>query len=607
MVASHKMRAIRDLPLAASLGLTGAALFFGGGSLDGSLPWLGGGALLAVLASLLLVGVPAGLATLVPLGALTAWLAVSAAWSTLPDRSWVYANRAFVYTLFALLGLWLAPRTRALALGLAALLGLVAVWALAGKVLPPLYDYGPPGLARLRAPVGLWNQLALLGAFALPLALWRRRLEGTLLAYVWLVAIALTGSRGGAAVAAIVVLVWFVFGEDRIAAAAALVAAAVPAVVVAGIAFTLPGVTSDGQSLHVRWHDGLVFGALLVAGGVAAALLARIAPPRDTRALRRAAVALGALAVAALLVVGVLKAGSAWRSFTSSAQVTNTSGRFTSAASNYRWVWWRQAWRGFEHHALAGTGAGSFHLTNLHYRTSYLDETIEPHDLPLQMLSETGLVGFALFAAAALTLLVRGHGRKGPELALALILPAYLLHALVDVDWDFAAVSVPAFLAAGAIAGRAVPARRVSGFAVLAAAGAALLAFGALLLPWLGSRWATDALGAPPARAITLAKRAHGVDPFLVEPYWAQAFAADARNQAQRAFAFYMAATRRQPANPETWLLAGRYALEQGCAQTAYPLLERFTELVNQRARPDEGGNDYRRALALVNSGKPRC
>ena len=205
MVASHKMRAIRDLPLAASLGLTGAALFFGGGSLDGSLPWLGGGALLAVLASLLLVGVPAGLATLVPLGALTAWLAVSAAWSTLPDRSWVYANRAFVYTLFALLGLWLAPRTRALALGLAALLGLVAVWALAGKVVPPLYDYGPPGLARLRAPVGLWNQLALLGAFALPLALWRRRLEGTLLAYVWLVAIALTGSRGGAAVAAIVV------------------------------------------------------------------------------------------------------------------------------------------------------------------------------------------------------------------------------------------------------------------------------------------------------------------------------------------------------------------------------------------------------------------
>ena len=161
--------------------------------------------LLAILAASVVLGAPAGVVALLPLAALTAWLAVSIAWSTLPDRSWDYANRSFVYLLFAVLGLWLAPRTRALALGLAALLGLVAGWALLGKVIPTLFDYGPPGVTRLRAPVGLWNQLALLGAFALPLALWRRRLEGTLLAYLWLVALVLTGSRGGLAVAAVVV------------------------------------------------------------------------------------------------------------------------------------------------------------------------------------------------------------------------------------------------------------------------------------------------------------------------------------------------------------------------------------------------------------------
>src|SRR5207245_11089425 len=116
-------------------------------------------------------------------------------------RSWDYADRGLVYLLFALLGLWLAGRTRELALGLCALLGLVAVWALASKVLPPLYDYGPPGATRLRAPVGLWNQLALLGAIALPLALWLRRTAGTLLAYGWLVALVLTYSRGGLATA----------------------------------------------------------------------------------------------------------------------------------------------------------------------------------------------------------------------------------------------------------------------------------------------------------------------------------------------------------------------------------------------------------------------
>ena len=608
MVASRAMRAIRDLPLAASLALAGAALFFGGGALDGSLPWLGGGALLAVLASLLVAGVPSGLRTLIPLAALTAWLAVSIAWSTEPDRSWVYANRSFVYLLFALLGLWLALRTRELALGLALLLGLVAVWALAGKVLPVLYDYGPPGVARLRAPVGLWNQLALLGAFALPLGLWRRRVEGVLLIYVWIVAIALTGSRGGAAVAAVVVALWFVFGEERIAAATVLAAAALPAAAVAGIGFALPGVTANAQSSHVRWHDGLIFGAVVIVGGLAAALLSRVPAPRDGPALRRAAIVLGALVVAAILVVGAFKAGSTWRSFTSSAQVTNTGGRFTSAASNYRWVWWKQAWRGFRHHVLAGTGAGSFHLTNLRYRTSYLDETIEPHNLPLQMLSEAGLVGFVLFAAAAVALLLPGHRRHGPELALSLMLPAYLLHALVDVDWDFAAVSIPAFLAAGSLAGRPEPERRVSGFAVLAFAGAAVLAFGALLLPWLGARWAGDALASSsPSRAVTLARRAHSVDPLLLEPYWAQALAADQRNKPALAFSYYLAAVNRQPANPEAWLLAGTYALQQGCPRKAYTLLLQFTELVNQRAQADEGGDDYRRALALVNAGKARC
>ena len=604
MVASHAMRAIRDLPLVASLALAGAALFFGGGAGDGSLPWLGGGALLAVLASLLVAGVPGGLRTLLPLAALTVWLAVSVAWSTLPDRSWVYANRSFVYLLFALLGLWLAPRTRELALGLAALLGLVALWALAGKVVPTLYDYGGPGPARLRAPIGLWNQLALLAAFALPLALWRRRLGGTLLAYVWIVALALTGSRGGVAVAAAIVALWFVFGEERIAAATTLVAAALPAAIVAGVGFLLPGVTSDDQSMHVRWHDGLVFGALVLAGAGAAALLARMQPPRDSRSLRRAALAIGAVAVAALLVAGALKAGSAWQSFTSSAQVTNGGGRFGSAASNYRWVWWRQAWRGFEHHPTGGTGAGSFSLTNLRYRTSYLDTTIEPHSLPLQLLTETGLVGLVLFVAAALALLRRGHARHGPELALALLLPAYLLHSVVDIDWDFAAVSVPAFLAAGSLAGRPVPARRPSGFAVVALAGAALLAFGALLLPWLGARWTADSeANASPTRAVALALRARSVDPLNAEAVWAQALASTGYLRQQ---ALYALATRKEPANPQWWVLKAQFELQSGCARAALVDFYRFNAL-DPYANPDAGPNDYRRALRLVNSGKPRC
>jgi O-antigen ligase len=592
------MRAIRELPLVApALLLLGGALFFGGAAQNSSLPWLGGGALVVIVALLAVRGVPQGWPMLLPLAALVAWLALSISWSTLRDRSWDYADRGLVYLLFAVVGLWLGGRRRELALGLAALLGTVAVWALAGKVLPVIYpDYGRA--ARLRGPVGLWNQLALVAAFALPLALWRRRVSGTLLAYVWIVALVLTYSRGGIATAFLVVGAWFALSDDRAEGAATLVAASLPAAVVVGIAFALPGVTSDGQSSATRWRDGLVFGALLLVGAAGAALLVRAPRPRLTAGVRRGLFALGALALAAVVAVGVLKTGSS--------AVGQGPQRLGSASSNFRFVWWRQALHGWEQHRLGGTGAGTFELTNLRYRASYLDKTIEPHNLPLQFLTEVGVVGLVLFGLAYAALVRPAWRRpRGHELALALLLPAYLLHGLVDVDWDFAATSAPAFLVAGALAGGG-QSRRVSPFALLAAAGVALLAWGVLLLPWLGERWAGEALGASPARAVALADRAHSVDPFLVEPDWAKAFAADERKDPQRAFAYYVQAVHRQPANPETWLAAGEYALENDCFQTAYTYLEKFTEL-DQKALPSVGGDDYRRARALVNAGKGRC
>src|SRR5438477_7397858 len=232
----------RDPPLAAALALTGLALFFGGGSGDGSLWWLGAGAAVAIVVALLTRGLPRGLSAVAPLGALVAWSALSISWSWLPDRSWDYADRGLVYLLVATLGLWLAARTRELALGLCVLLAAVAVWALAAKVFPPLYDYGPPEPTRLRAPVGLWNQLALLGDVALPLALWRRRTSGTLLAYVWLIALVLTYSRGGLATAVIVVALYLALADDRLDRGAVLVAAALSAPAVSCLAFLPPAV-----------------------------------------------------------------------------------------------------------------------------------------------------------------------------------------------------------------------------------------------------------------------------------------------------------------------------------------------------------------------------
>ena len=613
------MRISRDWPLGLGLVLCAASLFLGGAAQSGPLTWLGGGALLLALMLLAVRGAPAGAVRLVPLAGLAAWSALSIRWSTLPDASWDYADRALVYLLLALVGLWFAGRTRELAAGLAVLLGAVVFWALLGKVVPTLPgDYQSP-LARLRGPVGLWNQLALLGAFALPLALWaatRLRVPGTLLAYGWLVALLLTYSRGGLAVAVLVVAAWLACSDRRADGLATLVAAALPAGAVVGLAFALPGVTSDGQSSHVRWHDGLVLGGALVVGAAVAAALTRLPRPRARPGLRRLALGVAAVAVLAAVAVALLKAGSAWRSFTSSAEVGNGGNRLGSAGSNLRWTWWQQAWRGFTHHVLHGTGAGSFRLTNLLYRRSSADTVTEPHDLPLQFLSETGVVG-ALLLAGSVAALLQGSVRRfasrrgGPELALALILPAFLLHSLVDVDWDYVAVAAPAFLAAGVLAGRAGAERRVSGFAVLAGLGVALALFGALLLPWLGHRWAgqalTDVTSGRPAPAAQMARRARAVDPLLVDPLYTLALAAEEQGHVPRAYAFYVEATRKQPANPDTWRAAGLFAWSQNCPRATYDNLVHATGL-DPYADPQEGGGAiYNKALAIVNAGKAAC
>ena len=594
------MRAVRDLPLAAPLVLAGLAVFFGDGPLDGAVVWLGGGALAAILLLAATRGIPGGILSVAPLVLLAAWCAVSISWSWLPDRSWDYANRALLYALFAALGLWFAGRTQLLARGLAAIVFAICAWSLLGKVLPPVYDYGGIDVtARLTGPVGLWNQLALLAVFGIVLALPLRGRPGAVLAYIAAVTLLLTYSRGGLLTAALALTAWLVLSDERVEGGTLLAAAGVPAAAVVGIAFALPGVTADHQPSSTRWRDGLVFGALLLVGAAVALVLERRLPrPADTRRLRGIAAAIAGAAVLAAAVVLVVHG-------IHSTAVGNGQGRLTSTSSNFRFTWWHQAWRGFTGHVLVGTGAGSFELLNKLYRTIYLDSTIEPHDLPVQFLAETGLVGLVLLVGAFAALLRGSLHRRGTELALALLLPAYLFHSLVDIDWDFVAVSVPAFLAAGSLVGRP-PERRLTGFAAVAAAGCAVLVFATFLFPWLGRRWVDEGLIASPARAITLSNRARSVDPLLVEPYWNKAYAADELGKVQQAFGLFVAAVRRQPRNPLTWRAAGEYAFEQRCYYDAYTYLERYTEL-DPNNRASQGADDYRTALDRVNKHEYRC
>lgn len=579
---------------AAAGGLAFAALFFSEGSSQSRIFWIGAPAV--VLAAV-------GWAWRAPrlpvwgsvffscLAAFVVWQGVSIAWSIEPSRSWDYTNRGLVYFAFAAVGALVGGvPLRRFAAAACALLGALFVWALAAKVIPGLYpDY--QRLARLRYPVEYWNELALLAAASVPLGLWaggprhdrRARVGGTLLLYTSLVVTVLTYSRVGIVLTVVAALVWLWLDHERLAALGPLALAWIVGAAVAGVGLLLSGVSSDGQSHHVRVRDGLVFGAVLVVGAVVVTLASRFVLTRvvDRRVARVAAVALVVLLLAALAAAVVRAGGPAdfvsarWHEFSNkiSAQVPDTRGHLLSTSSSNRWRWWKEAWNAFTDKPLQGKGAGTFELIDRVERNSTL-ATTEPHSVPLQFLSETGIVGFLLYtavvAAAVIGILRREWSRAW--LALALAAALCLVHSWVDIDWDFIAVQGPLFLTVGAlVSGPAtpVPPRRwlVSG----AVAVCALAALYSVTSPWLSVNRvaaANDAIDHNnPGRALTEARSAHAFNPLSVDALWVEALVEP--NDA-KALQLYRRARDLEPTNPETWYQLGAFELYINRPRDAY-------------------------------------
>ena len=196
-------------------------------------------------------------------------------------------------------------------------------------------------------------------------------------------------------------------------------------------ALSFDGIAEDGQSHSDRLSAGLWLGLALVAGAAVVAVLARreIAWPL----LRRAAWVLVPLGVAAFLFFGARAA----LDFTDPVTPESPS-RFTEGSGNNRAQWWEEAARGFADNPIVGNGAAAFQVNHRRYRESNV-EVREPHSLPLQLLSETGLIGFALFAGAvvAAALAVRRDER-----ALLFVLALFGVGVLYDIHWDFTAASV---------------------------------------------------------------------------------------------------------------------------------------------------------------------
>ena len=595
--------------------LAAVSALFSFGSSGGRLVWIGVAAL--AVATAVVVGALAGLPrpsfsreAVVALGffaAFVAWNGVSVIWSIEGDRSWAYFNRGLVYLAFAVVGLWLGPWVREWAYVLAGVLALPLGWALLGKAIPALGSSGR--VARLSSPIGYWNALGLLFAMALPLALWlaaRRehrhwlRAAGVVYLYALVVGLLLTYSRGGVLAAGVAVVLWLVLGSPRVESAAALLLGGGAGLGVAVWAFSRPGLSSDGQPHSVRVHDGTWFAVVFVLAAVAVAALAYLGslaeerrPLTDARRRLVGRVALGVLAVG--VTVGVIalvvetKPEGWFSEFTS--QPTNASlqggpQHLANVSSSSRWLWWQEAWDAWNAQPWRGTGAGTFELTHRLLRTNNIVVT-EPHNVPLQFLSETGVVGFffafASIAAAGLGVARRVRAREPAVVALAVLAAAYVLHSLVDFDWDFVAVTGPFLLSAGALLGgpavRDEPRIAWAPLPVVAAIAVAL----SLLTPWFAERSTDSARSAladrRPLVAYRDARDARSLNPLALDPLLTQAQALEQLGDVQGARQRYIDAVELQPLNWRAWLELGSFEEGQQDFGRAIPALERAVEL----------------------------
>ncbi len=554
------------------------------------------------------------------LAGFAAWSGLSIAWSIAPDESWLELNRGIAYALVAGLALVLgsslpraAERVAMAYLGIATL---AAAYALGGKLfpwldIPGVIDFNQTErFSRLRAPLEYWNALGLVCVLGVPIAIRaaveaRERLRPRAAAHValaiLLITLGLTYSRGGLLVLVAGLVLQVAIGSERgrLAATAGIgLLAALPAFLVAVLRDDL---TANGVSVTERTDDGLLL-ALAVLVGIAIALalsraLARRSRERpgmsaeDARGARR----VGLAVALALAVVGVAALAATERGLTGTISYQfdefsepkfdrqNDPARVLQTNSGNRYIWWEEAAGAFWDRPVVGYGAGSFPLVHRLYRENAI-EVRQPHNVPLEFLSETGLIGAGLAlgglallgVAAARTGLARPPGReRGFAAALLVGGAAWGLHTLVDWDWDIPGVTVPALIFLGVLAARPPGTRRERvgwsasegrGLKLALGGGAAVLVIVLAALPAIAKDLTSDALSqaakntdADLTQAGETAALAKRLNPYSLEPVFAQAAIAERGNQPAAAAGLLVEAVERQPDNPAAWVRLARF------------------------------------------------
>jgi hypothetical protein len=421
---------------------------------------------------------PVERAFLVLLGALTVWIALSAAWSVAGNESVLEFERALVYVgaVSAVLVVSRGHSVRPVLGGLLAAISLIAAFSLLTRLVPDRIGvYDPNAVYRLSQPIGYWNGLGVFAGM------------GALLASGFAARARTLGARAGCAGLLVVLLptLYFTFGRAVWIALAAGLAVAVTvdprrlqflaALLVLG---PLPGIavlaasresglTHAGTPLARAAHDGhrlaLLIVLLAVANAFLAVAFAYVSTRIDVDFRSRAAFA---VALTLALIVGiavvfnryggpVTLAKKGYTSFKAPPPhfSSNLNRRLLSFSGNGRADLWRLAWDDAKGHPVFGAGAGTYERYFLRHQPADVSRVRDAHGLYVETLAELGPIGLGLLIAVfALPLVTLRRARRHPLVpAAAGAYAAYLVHTGVDWDWELPAVTLAGLLCGASI------------------------------------------------------------------------------------------------------------------------------------------------------------
>lgn len=390
---------------------------------------------------------------------LAIWYVATRAWAINPAGSMVESSRVSAFVLLA----WASHTT---VVGTAArrlLLGGIAT-AAALVAVPHLIDLLRDGAPQVRVDgeLGYWNATAVAALVLVPTAValagtGRRALQvlGAVLLPLAGVAAVATASRGALVALVVALLLQAALDPDyRGGLPRALVTAAALAMVIVGLA-----IDDMPEALSMLAPVAIAVAGFAAIGHRRTRREARLAiavppaagepPPATRRRLPSAVQLVGGLivaGVAVLLVTLVLNANSEQlpeRDVPSNESVE----RLATTDDSRRFDWWSEGLDIWKDAPVHGKGGGAFEVLHV---DSPADNADHVHSMPLEVLIETGVIGFLLLLGASVQFLrVLRHGRRSTERALAGGIAALLI-TQGFIDWT---LSFPQVLAMLAIAG----------------------------------------------------------------------------------------------------------------------------------------------------------